>query len=158
MNLNYICSPETLNSGQNRWFFVLCDLEIWQMTLTINRAPLLHYVKLCPSFRSHRWIQTWVTVQKRSIRVKIGNFFVPRDLEIWWMTLENNKVPLVYYAKLCASFQSHGDFKLKLQSGNAQFVSKLAMFLFRVTSKFDNRAPLLYNIKFCPPFQSYRWI
>ena len=52
-----------------------CDLEIWRMTLQNNRAPLLCYFKLCASFPSHWWIQTWVTVQKRSIRVKIDDFF-----------------------------------------------------------------------------------
>ena len=39
-------SPETHNLGQNRWFFVLFDLEIWQMTSKNNRAPLLCYLKL----------------------------------------------------------------------------------------------------------------
>ena len=34
-------------------------------------------------------------------------FFVPRDLEIWWMTLKNNRAPLRYYIKLCTAFQSH---------------------------------------------------
>ena len=34
-------------------------------------------------------------------------------------------------------FKSIGEFKLKLQSGNAQFGSKLAIFLSRVTLKFD---------------------
>ena len=34
-------------------------------------------------------------------------FFVPCDLEIWWMTLENNRAPRLYYIKLCASFQIH---------------------------------------------------
>ena len=34
-------------------------------------------------------------------------FFVPCDLEIWWMTLENNRAPLLYYTKLCALFQIH---------------------------------------------------
>ena len=66
--------PETLNSGQNRRFFVLCDLEIWWMTLENNRAPLLYDRKLCASFQIHRRIQIGVTVRKRSIWVKIGNF------------------------------------------------------------------------------------
>ena len=66
------CSPETLNSGQNRRSIALCDLEIWQMTLKNNMASLLCCFKLCASFHSHRWIQTKVTVWKRSIRVKIG--------------------------------------------------------------------------------------
>ena len=34
-------------------------------------------------------------------------FFVTRDLEIWWVTLKNNRAPLLYYIKLCAAFQSH---------------------------------------------------
>ena len=74
MNLNWSYSPDTLNSGRNWWYFVLCDLEIWWMTLKNNRAPLLYYIKLCASFQIHRWIQTGVTVRKRSMRVKIGIF------------------------------------------------------------------------------------
>ena len=49
----------------NRWFFRLCDLEIWWMTPKNNRAPLLCYFKLFASFRSHWWIQTGVAVRKR---------------------------------------------------------------------------------------------
>ena len=48
-------------------FFVPCDLEFWNMTLKNNRAPLLCYFKLCASFQSHLWIQTWVTVRLRII-------------------------------------------------------------------------------------------
>ena len=33
--------------------------------------------------------------------------FVPCDLEIWWMTLENNRAPLLCCFKLCATFHSH---------------------------------------------------
>ena len=32
---------------------------------------------------------------------------IPCDLEIWWMTLENNRAPLLCYFKLCAAFRSH---------------------------------------------------
>ena len=67
-------SPETPNLGQNRRFFVPCDLEIWQMTLKNNRASLLCYFKLSASFYSHLWIQNGVTVRKCSIWVKIGDF------------------------------------------------------------------------------------
>ena len=38
-----------------------------------NRTPLLCYVKLCASFHSH----PGVTVRKRHIWVKIGDFFCP---------------------------------------------------------------------------------
>ena len=33
--------------------------------------------------------------------------FVPCDLEIWWMTLENNRASLICCFKLCATFHSH---------------------------------------------------
>ena len=64
-------------------FFVPCDLEICWMTLKNNGAPLLYYMTLCTSFQSYWWIQTWVTVRKRSIPVKKGDFFAQCDLEIW---------------------------------------------------------------------------
>ena len=86
-------------------FLELCDLEIWRMTLKNNRAPLQCYFKLCASFCSHWWIQTGVTVRKRL--GQIWRFLEPCDLEIWWMTLKNNRAPLLCYFKLCASFRSH---------------------------------------------------
>ena len=58
----------------NRRILSPCDLEIWWMTLKNNRAPLLYYIKLCASFRSHCWIQTGGTVRKRPIWVKIDGF------------------------------------------------------------------------------------
>ena len=33
--------------------------------------------------------------------------FVPCDLEIWWMTLQNNRASLLCCFKLCATFHSH---------------------------------------------------
>ena len=125
-----------LNSGKNWRLFVPHDLEIWRMTLKNNRAPLLYYIKLCAAFQSHWQIQTGVTVWERSIRVKIGDFFVPGDFENWHMTLKNNTASLLYDAKLCASFQIHWwsqtySYSLEmLKSGkNWRF------FLSRVTSK-----------------------
>ena len=67
-------SPETPNLGQIRRFLEPCDLEIWRMTFKNNRAPLLCNFKLCASFRSQWWIQTWLTFQKRPIWVKFGAF------------------------------------------------------------------------------------
>ena len=119
--LNWSYCPETLNSGQNRQFFVQCDFAIWWMTLKNKRAPLLRYSKLCVSFQSHRWIQTGVTVRKRSTWVKIGDF-VSR------VTLKFEGWPCKRIWHLCyvaSSFAHHfiaiGEFKLKLQSRNAQF-------------------------------------
>ena len=58
VNSNWSYSPETPNLDQIRWFLEPCNLEIWQMTLQNNRAPLLCYFKLYASFRTHWWIQT----------------------------------------------------------------------------------------------------
>ena len=34
-------------------------------------------------------------------------FFRPCDREIWWMISKNNRALVLYYIKLCASFQIH---------------------------------------------------
>ena len=72
---------------------------------------------------------TKVTVRKRSIRVKIGDLLsrVTLKFDGWpWKTIGH----LFYVA---SSFMHHfiaiGEFKLKLQSGNAQFGSKSTIFL-----------------------------
>ena len=159
------------------------------MTLKNNRAPLLYYIKLCTSYQTHWWIKTGVTVQKCSIWLKI-NHICPL-WPFWRMTYKNNRAPLLYYFKIWASFHSHlwiqtgakvrkipiwvkinnffstvtfkfdgwpwktighifyatsnfmhhftaiYEFKLEIQSGNAQFGSKSTIFFSRVTLKFD---------------------
>ena len=152
MNSNWNYSPETLNLGQNRQFFVPCDLEIWQMTSKNNRAPLLCCFKLCVSFHSHQWIQTGVTVRKRPILVKIDDFFSRVTLKFnGW---PSKTIGHLFYAT--STFVQHfiaiGEFKLELQSGNAQSGSNSAILapcdleIWRMTLK-NNRAPLLSNIK-----------
>ena len=142
-----------LQSGNDQFgaklaIFVSYDLEIWQMTtLKNNRAPLPYYVKFCASFQSHGWIQTRVTAQKRSIRVKLGDV-CPFDLEIWqmhWKTIWH-----LFYTTL--SFVHHfkviGEFKLSycpetLNSGqNRQFCVPCDLQIWWMTLK-NNRPPLL---------------
>ena len=118
-------------------FFVLCDLEIWQMVLKNNRAPLLCYFKLCASLHRLQSIQTGVTVQKRPIRVKICDFFVPGDLEIWQMTLTNNRLPFLYHFKLCASFHNHWWIQTRVTVRKHPFWVKIGDFWSHVTLKFD---------------------
>ena len=84
-----------------------------------NRAPPLCHFKLCALFHSHLWIQTGVTVQKHSIQVKIRDFFVQSDLEIWWMTLTNNTAPLLCHFNFVCKFEAICKFKLELRSRNA---------------------------------------
>ena len=38
---------------------------------------------------------------------QIRRFLEPHDLEIWQMTLKNNRTPLLCYFKLCARFHCH---------------------------------------------------
>ena len=119
-------------------FFVLCDLEIWWMTLKKNRAPLLYHVKLCASFQSHRWTQTWGTVRKRSNRVKNGDFFshVTSKLD-WrpWKIIEH--LLELYCAKLCASLQIHQWIKSWVTVQKRSIQVKIGDFLSHVISKFD---------------------
>ena len=128
-----------------------------------NRATLKCCFKLCASFHSHQSIQTGVTVRKRQIWVEISDIFVPCDLEFWRMTLK--KIGHLSYA--ASSFVHHfiaiGEFKLELQSGNAQFGSNSTILLARnfkiwqMTLK-NNRAHLLSSIKLCASFHRHMWI
>ena len=142
-----------LKLDSNRQLISPCDLEIWWMTLKNNKASLLYYIKICASFQIHRWIQTGVTVRKRSIRVKIGDFFVQHDLEIWWMTLKNNRAPFLYYIKLCVAFQSHWYIQTGVTVQKLSIWVKISDFFvlcdlenWRMTLK-NNRAPLLCCLK-----------
>ena len=155
--------PSNLKLDSNRQFFSLCDLEIWWMTSKKNRALLLYYFKLCASFQIHRLIQTWVTVRKQSIRVKIGNILSRVTLKFdgcHWKTIWH-----LFYTT--SSFVHHfkyiGEVKLELQSGNAQFGSISATFCpvwpWNLTDDLENnRAPLLCCFKLCASFHSHGWI
>ena len=126
-----------LKFDPNHLIFSPFDLEIWCMTSKNDRAPLLYYIKLCALFQIHRWIETEFTVRKRSIRVKIGNFLscVTLKFDGWpWKTIGH-----LFYTtpSFVQHFKSMGEFKLELQSGNAQFGSKSEIFLSRVTLKCD---------------------
>ena len=117
-----------LKLDSNCRFFSPCDLEIWWMTLKNNGAPFLYYIKLYASFQIHRWIPSGVTVRKRSIQVKIGNFWSHATFKfdgLPWKTIGH-----LFYAMLSFvhHFKAISKFKLKLQSRNAQSGSKSAIF------------------------------
>ena len=152
-----------LKFDPNHRFFSPCHLEIWWMTLENDRAPLLYYIKLCASFQIHRWIETEVTVQKRSIWVKIGNFLSRVTLKFDgcpWKTIG-------HFFYVASSFVHHftaiSEFKLELQSGNAQsgqirqFLKPCHLEIWRMTLQ-NNRALLLCYFKLCASFQTHWWI
>ena len=171
-NLSY--SPETPNLGQIRRFLEPCDLEIWRMTLKNNRAPHLCCFQLCAWFHCHMWIQTGVRLRKRLSWV-LTSVTLTFDLWPWpfaWtplltmvITPENfmmirwrehgekgvtdgqtdrrtdwtihraawsqlKTIGHLFYAT--SSFVHHlvpiGEFKLELQSGNAQSGSNSTFF------------------------------
>ena len=110
---------------------------------------------------SHLFIQAGVTVRKRQILVKIGDFLsrVTLKFDGWpW-----KKIGHLVYATL--SFVHHfiaiGEFKLELESGNTPFGSKWAIFvphnleIWRLVLK-NNMAllPLCY-FKLCVSFRSH---
>ena len=105
------------------------------MTLKNNRAPLLCCFKRCASFRSHWWIQTGVTAQKRPIWVK-SEFFSRLNLQFdgWpWKTIGH-----FFYA--ASSFVHHfvaiGELKLVTVRKRPIWV-KFDDFYSRVTLNFD---------------------
>ena len=98
------------------------------MTLQNNRAPLLCFFKLCASFHTHCWIQIGVTVRKHSIRVKIHDFFSRVTQKYYeWPSKTTG-----HLFNATSSFLYHfvpiGEFKLELQSRNAQFGSNSMIF------------------------------
>ena len=109
---------------------IFCPVWPWNLMddLGNNRAPLLYHTKLCASFPIHRWIQIGVTVRKHSIWVKIGNFLscVNSKFDRW----PRKTIGHLFYVS--SSFVHHftviSEFKLELQSGNAQFWSKSTIF------------------------------
>ena len=64
-------------------------------------------------------------------------FLVPRDLEIWRMTLKNNRAPLLCYFNHCASFHNHRWIQTPLTVRKRPIWVEIGDFWSRVTLKFD---------------------
>ena len=129
-NLRDLKAATSLQSGNAQFgskSMMFCTVWPWNLMDDL-RASFLCCFKLCATFHSHWWIQTGVTVRKCPIWVKIDDFFsrVTLQFDVWpWKTVGH---------LFCAtsSFVHHfvaiGDFKLELQSGNAQFGSNSKIF------------------------------
>ena len=107
---------------------------MWPWNLTDDdRAPVLCYFKPCASFRSHWWIQTKVTVRKGPIQVKINYFFsrVALQFDVWPWKRKGT------YSMVLQALCIIGEFKLEIQSRNAQFGSNSTILLSHVTLQFD---------------------
>ena len=108
---------------------ILYFLENSCTNILHRRSPCtFYYIKLCASSQTPWWIKTWVTVRKRSMWVKIVKFLsrVTLKFDGWlWKTRGH----LFYVASHSVRhFKAIVESKPNLQSGNAQFGSKLAIF------------------------------
>ena len=87
-------------------------------------------------------------------------FFSPCDLEIWLMTLKNNRALLLFHFKLCASFRSHWWIKTWVSPETPNlgqirwFLEPCDLKIWRMTLK-NNRAPLLFYFKLRASFRSH---
>ena len=132
--------------------------QIWPVSLSQNSAKITTrqiwgiwklrpaYSPETPNLGQNRWC------------------FVPCDLEILWMTLENNRASLLCCFKLCATFHSHW----WIQTGVTvckrpnlgqirQFLEPCDLAIWCMTLK-NNRAPLLCYFKLYASFRSHQWI
>ena len=78
-------------------------------------------------------------LELQSGNVKLGQirrFLELCDLQIWWMTLQNNRAPFLCYFKLCASFRSHWWIETGVTVRKRPIWVKFDNFLSRVTLKF----------------------
>ena len=108
------------------------------MTLKFDRWPwktIGHLFYATSSFVHH-----FVAIGEFKLELQSGNanlgqirrFLEPFDLEIWWMTLKNNRAPLLSNIKLCASFHHH----MWIQTG-VTVRKRLSWVLTCVTLTFD---------------------
>ena len=100
-----------------------------------NKVPLIYEIKLCASFQIHWWIQTGGIVWKRIIQVKIGDYLSPVTSRICWITLKNNRAPLLYCIKLCAVFQNHWYIQTGVRVRKHSILVKIGNFLSEETLK-----------------------
>ena len=131
-------SPETPNLGQNRWCFVPCDLKFdgWPWK-TIGHL----------SFAVSSFVQHFIAIGQFKLELQSGNAHFGSNSTIfravWPWNLTNDLEKTIGHLYYATSSSMHhllaiGEFKLELQSGNAQFGSKSTIFFFsHVTLQFD---------------------
>ena len=126
-----------LQSG-NAQFGSKSTIYFSRVTLQFNGWPwktIGHLFYAASSFVHH-----FVAIGEFKLVLQSGNanlgqirrFLEPCDLEIWWMTLKNNRAPLLSNTKLCVSFHHH----MWIQTG-VTVRKRLSWVLTSVTLTFD---------------------
>ena len=108
MKSNWSYSPKTPNLGQNRWFFV-CPVWPWNLTADTEKeygtSSILHQALY---IISKPWVNSnWSYSPETRNSGQNRRFSVSCDIEIWWVTLENNRAPLLSNIKLFILFNHH---------------------------------------------------
>ena len=106
-NSNSSYSPETSNFGQNLCFF--CPMWPRNLMDDIEKTIGLFF------YDTSSFVYDVVAIGPFKLELQSGNtqlgsksvIFVQCDLEIWRMTLKNNRAPHLCCFKLCISFRSH---------------------------------------------------
>ena len=96
-------------------------------------------------YATSSFVLRFVAISEFELELQSGNaqfgsksiIFEPCDLEIWQMTLKNNRPPLLCYFKLCASFCSHQWIQTGVTVRKLPIWVKIDDFFSRVTLKFD---------------------
>ena len=144
---------------------ILCPAWPWNFGRSWKTVGLLFYTTL--SFLQHSKSLVYSNWSYNPETLNSGQnwrFFVPRDLEIWWMTLKKYRAPLLYYIKFCAVFQSHWyiqpgvtDPETLISGQKWQLFVPRDLENWQMTLK-NNRAPLLCCFKLCASLYSHWWI
>ena len=101
------------------------------------------FLNECPGysfFRKQGKSEGFDSCDRPSNLTQIGlksSIFQPCDLEIWWMTPQNNRVLLLCYFKLFASCGSHWWIQTGVEVRKRLIWVKIDDFFSRVTLKFD---------------------
>ena len=148
--------PETPISGQNRQFLVPCDLEILQMTLKKNRAPLQCYLKHCASFSNHLWIQTQTKHRKRPILGPIWPWNFMDVLEKQLGTSSMLLQPLCIISQPSVNSNSNYSPERPKLGQNHPFMFPCELEIWQMTLR-NKRAHFLSNIKLCASFHRHHF-
>ena len=92
---------------------VTLQFDVWPWK-TIGH--LLFYFKLYASFLEPLVYWNFSKSPELPNLGQIRRFLEPCELEISWMTLKNNRAPLLRYFKLCASFRSYLCIRFRFQA------------------------------------------